>query len=125
MRKLIAFILAIVLALSLTACGGDSLKVGDTVQFGELDWLVLAVEGDKALLLSKDLLEMRRYHDVYTWITWEDSDIRQYLNGEFYNGFSAEEKGWIVETSLLTGGYSEDSKSSIDTTDNNIPVGQQ
>jgi hypothetical protein len=57
-KRLLIFTLALIFALA--ACGGGkSAEVGGTVQFGQIDWIVLAVENDKALLLSEKVLETR------------------------------------------------------------------
>ncbi|MDR0491989.1 MAG: DUF6273 domain-containing protein, partial [Oscillospiraceae bacterium] len=110
MKRPLALMLAIVLALSLAACyrGGpdntsnisySSAAVGDTIQFGQYDWFVLCVQGDKALILSDRVLAGRRYHDKNKDVTWAESDMRQYLNGQFYNNtFSKAEKALIAET---------------------------
>jgi len=121
MKKSIALMLAIVLALSLAACGGGSLpgveksaQVGDKVTLGNIDWYVLAVESGKALLLSEKVLETRAYHSSNIEITWEDCDLRAYLNGSFYdNNFSDQEKKKIIETDLLN----EDTSGNIGTKD--------
>ena len=37
-------------------------SVGDVIQFGGIDWLVLDIQDGKALLLSEKILEERPYH---------------------------------------------------------------
>jgi hypothetical protein len=119
MKKLIALMLSAVLALTLAACGngggggsGDTpspspsiaasdVRVGDTIQFGGYDWRVLDVQGDRALIVSDRVLEDREYHSQPVDITWEHSDIRQYLNGEFYNSFSPADQARIVDTNII------------------------
>jgi len=67
---------------------------------------VLDVQGEKALLLSKDIIERNEYYRDYiepqefetNGVTWESSTIRKYLNGIFYNSFSEEDKKRIAET---------------------------
>jgi hypothetical protein len=77
-----------------------------SVEFGPYTWKVLAVEGNKALLITEDIVELREYNTENVdiawedWITWEDCTLRKYLNGTFYNKFSAAEKGVILETPL-------------------------
>lgn len=102
MKKSIAFLLAVLLALTLAACAGKaSVEVGGTVQLGGYDWRVLDVQEGKALLLSEKVLSRRAYHPVGGEITWEESDIRDYLNGTFYQEtFSSEEKEQILESAL-------------------------
>lgn len=100
MKKSIAFLLALMMVL--TACGSKaSVKAGDTVQLGGYDWRVLDVQEGKALLLSEKVLSRRAYHPAGGEITWEESDIRDYLNGAFYEStFSDEEKEQILESAL-------------------------
>jgi len=102
MKKSIALLLAVLMIMSLTACGGKkTVEVGETVQLGGHDWQVLDVQDGKALLLSKKVLLTRAYHPSGGEITWENSDIREYLNGDFYEAtFTDEEKARIVETNL-------------------------
>ena len=109
MKKTIAITLALVLALSLAACSGGgslpgidtSVKVGSKVSLGDIEWIILAVEDNKALLLSRESVEKRAYHSENVDMTWEHSDIRAYLNGEFYdNTFSGQEKKKMLVTQL-------------------------
>jgi len=77
----------------------------EVIQFAEIDWLVLDEKDGKKLLLSDRFLESRPYYksesDEDAWgsdfTNWEDSCLREYLNGEFYNSFSKEDKARIVK----------------------------
>lgn len=76
-------------------------NVGDRVEFGiwhdkPITWRVLAVEDDRALVITEDILAVRPYDDLGVsssgWIQWDDisttwaeSDIRAWLNDEFLN----------------------------------------
>jgi len=67
------------------------------MSFGAYTWRVLAVKNNRALLLSRDILERRPYNTEFTGVTWETCTLRQYLNGEFYESFTQEEKARIEE----------------------------
>ena len=71
--------------------------VGSTVQFGDYDWRVLAVDGNKALLITQYIIDERNYHSEWVDVTWETCDLRAYLNGEFYNSFSSSDRAKIVQ----------------------------
>lgn len=74
------------------------MKIGDKLVFGEYEWLILEVKEDKALLLTKDIIELRDYHNKAIDITWKDCELRRYLNDEFYNKFSDKDRARIIET---------------------------
>ena len=90
------------------------LGIGDTVIFGayeqdnnitngkeEIEWKVLAKEGDKALLISKYALDYQNYNNSLSAVTWETSYLRKWLNGEFIsNAFSNTEKNMIQTTTV-------------------------
>ncbi len=122
MKKLFILTITLVLSLSLVACRGgnsgkdqtssgessgtssaetnkDKTKVGDALQFGAIKWQVLAIVDNKALLITDDLIGMRTWHDtnIEDNIAWADSDIRAYLNTEFYNSLPEDFKMRIVE----------------------------
>jgi hypothetical protein len=102
--KKTAIIFALLFAFSLAACGGGigPVSVGDMIQIGGFDWLVLAVEDGKALVLSDKVMEVRPYHSPGGDITWENCDLREFLNGSFYNStFNDQEKALIIETELV------------------------
>ena len=73
-------------------------KVNDVVQFGDYNWYVINKSDNGVTLLMKDNLENKKYNDSKTATTWENCTLRTYLNGEFYNSFSAEDKAKIVKT---------------------------
>ena len=82
------------------------------VSFGEMDWFVLKQEENRQLLLSRCLpgkylpfargLEGRKNYEGEGWyitypdLQWSSSELRRYLNGEFTDRFSAEEKSRIL-----------------------------
>ena len=70
----------------------------DIYSFGGYDWRVLAAENSKALLISEYVLEKRSYDSDQEDITWERCTLRTYLNREFYNSFSSEDRNRIIET---------------------------
>jgi hypothetical protein len=74
-----------------------AVTAGQVIQFGGYDWRVLDVQDGRALLLSDKVLELRPYHNTFTNITWAESDIREYLNGEFYDSFSATDRARIAQ----------------------------
>jgi len=68
------------------------------LSFGGYTWRVLEVRGNQVLLLAEDIVEKRAYHTALTDVTWETCALRAYLNGEFYDSFSAEDKARIALT---------------------------
>ena len=87
-------------------------KVGETIEFGNypqdkdgtekpIEWIVMKKEGNQVLLLSKYVLDAKSYNEGWGDVTWEISDIRQWLNNEFYTtAFNKAEKAKI-QTSLI------------------------
>lgn len=72
----------------------------DKIRFGKYLWRVLDVDDGKALLLTEEMTELRAYHNQANDVTWANSEIRKYLNGEFYNSFTEDEKARIISVEL-------------------------
>ncbi|MBR4315099.1 MAG: acyltransferase [Lachnospiraceae bacterium] len=85
---------------------GDKMKfaveieknVGDTIEFGSyyinssdkkepIEWIIVDKNEEikTELLISKYALERRKYNEVYASTTWQKSDVRKWLNSEFYS----------------------------------------
>ena len=64
-----------------------------------IQWIVLDKIDGQLLLLSADVLEARQYHHVpFEEVTWENSDLRAWMNGDFYDGaFTPVQRG-LIET---------------------------
>ena len=87
-------------------------KIGEAIEFGNypqdkdgtekpIEWIVMKNEGNQVLLLSKYVLDAKPYYEEVEEVTWETSDIRQWLNNEFYTtAFNKSEKAKI-QTSLI------------------------
>ena len=66
-----------------------------------IEWLILAREGNKALLLSRYGLDAQPYNKERACVTWEECTLRTWLNGTFLNkAFTAQEQAGIVLTSV-------------------------
>ena len=71
-------------------------KIGSIISFGGYKWRVLDTQGNTALIITENIIEQRIYHDAYKDITWAECALRKYLNGEFYDKFSATDKSRII-----------------------------
>lgn len=87
--------------------------VGNYVTFGEypqttagedmtpIEWLVLARDGNKALLISRYGLDAQKYNTINTGVTWEKCTLRTWLNNAFYNkAFNSAEQTAILITNV-------------------------
>ena len=68
------------------------------IPFGDYTWRVLEVQNDRALLLTEDIIEQHCYHEKAANVTWETCTLREYLNGEVYENFSAADRKQIALT---------------------------
>ena len=88
-------------------------QVGDTVTFGTypqtedgtdntpIEWLVLELDGDKALVISKYALDCVQYNKQYIKVSWENCSLRGWLNNDFYNrAFTESDKQYIVSSKV-------------------------
>lgn len=66
---------------------------------GQNEWIVLKKSGDNWLLLSKYMQECREVQKYIPYV-WEDSQIREYLNTEFVNRFTSNQKDRLQIPSL-------------------------
>ena len=67
----------------------------------DVEWLVLAKEGDKALVISRYALDCQQYNTTHTNVTWETCSLRKWLNGTFIsNAFSSDEQNMIQTTTV-------------------------
>ena len=74
--------------------------MGDTITLGGYNWLVIDRIGDIITLLCCVIVDEKYYNIVCKKMTWEKCELRQWLNGEFYDRFSDEEKRLIVKTNV-------------------------
>ncbi len=88
--------------------------VGDLLTFGKyeqdsylrngeevIEWLVLSVQNDKALLISKYALENMAFEETNDTSTWEICSLRTWLNQDFYqSAFTDTEKNSIMDTEV-------------------------
>lgn len=73
-----------------------------TIPFGGYTWQLLDIQNNEALFITDDIIELKPYHTSSQTTWWIESDIRNYLNGEFYNKFSEQEKLKIAQTQVKT-----------------------
>ena len=88
----------------------ENLTAGDVIIFGAyeqdndrdngpepVEWQVLAVEDDRALLISKYAMDAKPYNTNWIRRTWEGCSLRKWLNRDFYNSaFSPAEQARIL-----------------------------
>ena len=86
---------------------GDIVQMGTYEQDGDAEtedpicWDVLDKDGDAVLLISHDVIAYQRFSDSRKCVIWEDSEIRTWLDQEFYaEAFDETEQASIRETTL-------------------------
>ena len=73
-------------------------SVGDVVTFGSYNWYIIGKSDNGVTLLMEKSFTDKAYNDSYEEVTWENCSLRTYLNGDFYNSFSDEDKAKIAKT---------------------------
>ncbi len=96
-------------------------NVGSTVEFGEyyaenknarepVKWKVLSKENDRILLITKDAIDCKSYHESYLGMVismiwkqcvpiWKNCSLRSWLNNEFFSScFDTKEQNQIINT---------------------------
>ncbi len=74
------------------------MNIGDIITFGNYPWKVLDIKEDKMLMITDQIIEQRDYHDRKEPVTWEQSEIRHYLNNRFLERFSPADQDRILTT---------------------------
>lgn len=100
-------------------CTDKWLSEGNIITFGnyeqdnntstgkeKIQWIVLNISGDSVLLLSQYILDAQQYHSENLCLgdpTWDDCDLRSWLNKAFYtSAFSQDEQEVLIASNLET-----------------------
>jgi hypothetical protein len=76
-------------------------KVGETIDFGGREWLVLEKEEGRILIITKDIVCLEKYNEKDEAITWAGCSLREYLNGRFLtDSFNDTERARISDSKL-------------------------
>lgn len=86
-------------------------EIGHKATFGDCRWIVIDKEDGRVLLARDKVLRFDEekdngfntevFHASSKTASWKDSDLRIYLNGEFYNqSFTENEKAVVLDTAL-------------------------
>ena len=103
--------------LRVSSLNKSDIKDGAVVKFGNyeqdnvtsngpelIEWIVLRNDGNKALLVSKYVLDACDYAAQMKYsktANWENSVVRAWLNNDFFNAaFSKDEIGYIIPSSI-------------------------
>jgi len=67
----------------------------------DIEWIVLAKDIDKMLVISDKAIDCKPYHSSYGNTTWEECSLRRWLNDTFVNeAFTTEEQEKILTTNV-------------------------
>lgn len=115
MKKFTCCLTALLLSLMMISAQAEA-AAGDMITFGNwhqnsdgqdmtpIQWRVLKVEGDRALLISDKALDARPYDLYRVDATWDQCTLRAWLNNELLNeAFSPEEQKAILVTTVDNG----------------------
>lgn len=87
----------------------NNMKIGDTFVFGSyapegdfeklpIIWKVLTKEENRMLVLSEKILDLQPFHREENPVRWENSDLRQWLNTQFWDSaFTEAEQAMICQ----------------------------
>ena len=88
---------------------GSTIKLGKYEQDNNtsngtenIEWIVLAKDIDKMLVISDKAIDCKPYHSSYGNTTWEECSLRRWLNDTFVNeAFTPEEQEKILTTNII------------------------
>lgn len=87
---------------------GDQLVLGtyeqdNNMQNGQegIEWVVLARDGNKVLVISKYAIDCLPYNKIYSEVSWANCTLRTHLNFDFiHRAFTPEEQKLLVTTKV-------------------------
>ena len=98
----------------------QNLQAGDVIKFGEyeqdnnfengkeaIDWIVLDVQDNQAIVISKFCLDAKRYSEE-GFAEWDKSSLREWLNSEFINLAFEESLRSCIAQSLVQNKINDD-----------------
>lgn len=90
-------------------------KRGDVIKFGlyeqdnnklngleEIEWKVLYVDGNKALIISEYGLDCMQYNSTRSPVTWESCTLRTWLNDSFINIAFSKSHQELIELTIVS-----------------------
>lgn len=87
----------------------ETINIGEKIIFGNYDyantpieWRVLDIEDDKALLISQYALDCKRYNEESINTSWEKCTLRKWLNKEFLNAAFDHAEQNLIQLSTVT-----------------------
>lgn len=108
-KSLLATVLVAAATMGL-AFGADK---GKTVQFGRyyedkagkkltpIEWTVLDEKDGRTLLITTKVIDAQPFHNKRIAVTWDNCDLRTWLNGKFFaTAFTKEEQAAIATTEV-------------------------
>lgn len=116
MKRIVCMGLLLVLCLMMQsmAFALEKTEVGDIVVIGSyeqdnvmdngpepLEWIVLEVQEDKAWLMTKYCIEQVIFYPERVPMYWGKSDLRAWMNGEFFETTFTEEEKEIILTTIV------------------------
>ena len=100
-------------------------EVGASIRFGsyeqdnlsrdgteEIRWIVLTVDGSKALLISENALDYKPFNEEYVACSWSKCSLRKWLNETFYTAAFSPEHRKMIGSTLATADKNPDFRTS-------------
>ena len=88
------------------------MQIGDIIKFGNypqgkdrtqapIEWIVLDVNCDEVFIISRYGLARKKYNNNHAPITWENCDLREWLNNDFIKKAFSDEEANKIKVSKL------------------------
>ena len=141
-KRVIVIVVMFIVIFVATGCAASQsnvsrfadIQTGDVISFGkyeqdgdgwngqeDIEWKVLKIENDKALIVSNYVLDCQPYNTTWTVVTWESCSLRKWLNESFYfEAFSESERNSILETTVINKEYPQSGAKAGNTTKDKV-----
>ena len=96
----------------------DFREIGNVVNLGQyqqergrkildIEWIVLDVQQEKSLLISRYSLDVKPFHEKFEDVTWETCSLRKWLNEVFWEQAFSDEEREMISSSMI---HTDDNK---------------
>ncbi|MBO6107844.1 MAG: hypothetical protein J6P16_00385 [Eubacterium sp.] len=80
----------------------EGADIGARVKLGRVSWIVLKHSADRTLLISEEVIKDRAFQKDAGDVSWEDSSLREYLNGKYLNRILYKSEHELISETELT-----------------------